>query len=78
MSDRLRIAVLGPPWYPIPPHGYGGTELVVHLLHTELRRMGHEVLVVGADGSGPGVEALAPASWGDDLGSRWQPLREAT
>src|SRR5438132_1642493 len=25
--------MVAPPWYPLPPRGYGGTELVVHLLH---------------------------------------------
>lgn len=59
---------MAPPWYPLPPRGYGGTELVVHLLHTELRRMGHEVVVFGAEGSGPGVTALADAGWAPDLG----------
>ena len=45
VDDALRIAIVAPAWYPLPPRGYGGTELVVHLLHTELRRMGHEVTV---------------------------------
>src|SRR5947209_6674723 len=31
-EDALRIAIVAPPWYPLPPSGYGGTELVVHLL----------------------------------------------
>ena len=43
--------MVAPPWYPLPPRGYGGTELVVHLLHTELRRLGHDVTVFGAEGS---------------------------
>ncbi len=74
----LRIALIAPPWYPLPPNGYGGTELVVHLLHSELRRMGHRVTVFGAEGSDPDVEALAPASWSDDLGGPIQHVREAT
>ena len=67
-SDSLRIALVAPPWYPVPPRGYGGTELVVHLLHTELRRMGHEVVVFGAEGSGPGVRSMGDARWVRDLG----------
>ncbi len=59
---------MAPPWYPLPPRGYGGTELVVHLLHTELRRMGHDVVVFGAEGSGPGVVAVGDARWVRDLG----------
>jgi glycosyltransferase involved in cell wall biosynthesis len=41
----------------------------VHLLHTELRQLGHHVEVFGAEGSGPGVEQLAPAIWSRDLGN---------
>lgn len=67
-SESLRIALVAPPWYPVPPRGYGGTELVVHLLFTELRRMGHDVVVFGAEGSGPGVVALGDARWVRDLG----------
>jgi glycosyltransferase involved in cell wall biosynthesis len=76
--DKLRIAIVAPPWYPVPPRGYGGTELVVHLLHNELRRQGHEVTVFGAEGSGPGVEAVADEAWSADLGGRWESLRMAT
>jgi len=68
LTDAMRIAIVAPPWYPLPPRGYGGTELVVHLLHTELRRMGHEVRVFGAEGSEPGVTPLADAAWSRDLG----------
>ena len=46
LTDAMRIAIVAPPWYPLPPRGYGGTELVVHLLHTELRRMGPEAIGV--------------------------------
>ena len=78
MEDALRIALIGPPWYPLPPDGYGGTELVVHLLATELRRLGHSVQVFGAEHSGPGVEMVADASWAPDLGTSSEPLRLAT
>ena len=54
----LRIAIIGPPWYPLPPNGYGGTELVVHLLATELRRLGHSIQVFGAEHSAAGVEMV--------------------
>jgi glycosyltransferase involved in cell wall biosynthesis len=77
-SDALRIGIVAPPWYPLPPSGYGGIELVVHLLHLELRRMGHEVVVFGAEGSGPDVVALADAEWSHDLGGRDQAARLST
>lgn len=66
-SDRLRIAVISTPWYPLPPGGYGGIELMAYLLSRELRRLGHDVTVIGADGSAPEVEPLAPAAWSADL-----------
>ena len=70
--------MVAPPWYPLPPRGYGGSELVVHLLHTELRRLGHDVTVFGAAGSGAGVTMLADAAWSRDLGGSDERPREAT
>lgn len=78
MPGGLRIAMVAPPWYPLPPRGYGGTELVAHLLHTELTRRGHQVTVFGATGSLRGVTMLADAGWIPDLGSPWSAVREAT
>jgi glycosyltransferase involved in cell wall biosynthesis len=78
LGDALRIAIVAPAWYPLPPKGYGGTELVVHLLHTELRRMGHEVTVFGAEGSEAGVTMLADAAWSHDLGGPAEAARQAT
>ena len=47
MSDeRLRIVELAPPWFPIPPVGYGGIELVVHDLTNGLAALGHEVFLI--------------------------------
>ncbi len=77
-QDTLRIAVVAPPWYSLPPPGYGGTELVVHLLHSELRRMGHRVTVFGAQGSAAGVLTLADAAWSADLGGPAAGLRQLT
>jgi hypothetical protein len=34
---RVRIAMLAPPWIPVPPPGYGGIEHVVALLCDALR-----------------------------------------
>jgi glycosyltransferase involved in cell wall biosynthesis len=78
VDDALRIALVAPAWYPLPPRGYGGTELVVHLLHTELRRMGHHVTVFGAEGSEAGVTMLADAAWSRDLGGPAEAARQAT
>jgi glycosyltransferase involved in cell wall biosynthesis len=78
VDDALRIAIVAPAWYPLPPRGYGGTELVVHLLHTELRRLGHDVTVFGAEGSAEGVTMLADAAWSQDLGGQAEMARQAT
>jgi glycosyltransferase involved in cell wall biosynthesis len=52
-SERpaLRIAMLAPPWIPVPPPAYGGIEAVVALLTRELMRRGHEVVLLAAPGS---------------------------
>jgi glycosyltransferase involved in cell wall biosynthesis len=52
--------------------------LVVHLLNTELRRLGHDVTVFGAEGSEFGVTTLADAAWSHDLGGPDERPREAT
>jgi glycosyltransferase involved in cell wall biosynthesis len=47
----LRIAMLAPPWIPIPPPGYGGIEEVVALLCDALVARGHDVELFCAPGS---------------------------
>jgi hypothetical protein len=77
-EPQRRIAVVAPPWYPLPPHGYGGIELVVTLLVRELRARGHSVLVFGAEGSDLGTIACAPRGWGAHLGQLSGSARELT
>jgi glycosyltransferase involved in cell wall biosynthesis len=48
---RLRVAMLAPPWIPVPPPGYGGIEEVVALLTDALVEDGHEVELFCAPGS---------------------------
>jgi glycosyltransferase involved in cell wall biosynthesis len=51
-SERpLRVAMLAPPWIPVPPPGYGGIEEVVALLCDALVRRGHHVELFCAPGS---------------------------
>ncbi|MGZ4188048.1 MAG: glycosyltransferase family 4 protein [Solirubrobacteraceae bacterium] len=50
-GPRLRIAMLAPPWIPIPPPGYGGIEFVVALLCDALVEHGHDVELFCAPGS---------------------------
>ena len=44
----LRIGMIAPPWFAIPPEGYGGTEAVVASLVDQLVERGHEVTLVAA------------------------------
>jgi glycosyltransferase involved in cell wall biosynthesis len=61
----VKVAMLAPPWLPIPPAGYGGIERVVHSLARHLAARRHEVHVftvgestVGLDQEGIRVHAL--------------------
>ncbi|MCW3014847.1 MAG: glycosyltransferase family 4 protein [Solirubrobacterales bacterium] len=48
---RLHIAMLAPPWIPVPPPGYGGIEFVVALVTNALVDHGHDVELFCAPGS---------------------------
>ena len=50
-ESRLHIAVLAPPWIPVPPPGYGGIEFVVALLCDALVEHDHDVELFCAPGS---------------------------
>jgi glycosyltransferase involved in cell wall biosynthesis len=47
-TDSLRIAVVAPPWYELPPRGYGGVEAVVAHLVDQLVLRGHQVSLVAS------------------------------
>jgi glycosyltransferase involved in cell wall biosynthesis len=47
----LRILQIAPPWFSIPPVGYGGTEAVVSLLTEGLVAAGHYVELVASGGT---------------------------
>jgi glycosyltransferase involved in cell wall biosynthesis len=44
----MKIAILAPVWFPVPPTGYGGIEWVVWLLADGLADAGHEVTLFAA------------------------------
>lgn len=46
--SKLRIAVVAPPWFEIPPVGYGGIEAVCQLLVEGLVERGHDVTLIAA------------------------------
>jgi glycosyltransferase involved in cell wall biosynthesis len=51
VSDALRVAVLSPVWFAVPPTGYGGIELVVSLLADGLADAGHDVTLFASGDS---------------------------
>jgi glycosyltransferase involved in cell wall biosynthesis len=68
MIDRLRIAVLSPVWFPVPPTGYGGIEWVVSLLADGLVEAGHDVTLFASGDSRTKAKLAyvyrhAPSEW---------------
>ncbi len=51
-THPLRIAMVAPPWFELPPRGYGGVEAVCAQLADALVARGHEVIVIGAGRNG--------------------------
>ena len=47
----MRIGMIAPPWFPIPPRNYGGIEFVVSLLTEGLVRRGHDVTLFASGDS---------------------------
>ena len=43
---RLHIAIIAPPWLPVPPRAYGGTEAVIDQLALGLVAAGHAVRLI--------------------------------
>ena len=48
----LRIAMIAPPWFTVPPQGYGGVENMCADLVDGLVQRGHEVTLIGAGDAG--------------------------
>lgn len=44
----LRVGLISPPWFSVPPTGYGGIESVCAGLVNGLSALGHDVLLIGA------------------------------
>jgi glycosyltransferase involved in cell wall biosynthesis len=56
----VRIAVVAPVWFPVPPRGYGGIELVVSLLADGLADRGHDVTLFASGGSHTRARLVSP------------------
>ena len=58
----MRVAVLSPVWFPVPPTGYGGIEWVVSLLADGLVDAGHDVTLFASGDSQTKARARRPSS----------------
>ena len=70
----MRIAVIAPVWFAVPPTGYGGIELVVSLLADGLVDAGHDVTLFASGGSRTKAKLISPMSEPPDprdLGNPW-------
>jgi len=47
----MRVGMIAPPWFPLPPQRYGGIEFVVSLLTEGLVRHGHDVTLFASGDS---------------------------
>ncbi len=59
-SNAMRIAEIAPPWFAVPPTGYGGIELVVSLLADGLTEQGHDVTLFASGGSQTKAKLVSP------------------
>lgn len=69
----MKVALVVPPWFEVPPRGHGGVETVVATLAEALVQRGHDVLVYAAQGGG--VEAEVRASF-DEAQQRYLGTRD--
>ncbi len=70
----MHIALIAPPWYPVPPTAYGGIELVVALLADGLVDAGHDVTLFASGGSRSKARIVSPLDPPPDpvlLGNPW-------
>lgn len=59
----MRVGLVAPPWFTVPPERYGGTESVIATLAGGLAQAGHDVVLAAAEGSTcpvPRVRGLPP------------------
>jgi glycosyltransferase involved in cell wall biosynthesis len=70
----MRVAVVAPVWFPVPPTGYGGIELVVSLLADGLVERGYDVTLFASGGSTTKATLVTPLEQPPDphlLGNAW-------
>ncbi|HZQ04823.1 MAG TPA: glycosyltransferase family 4 protein [Gaiellaceae bacterium] len=75
----MRIAILAPVWFPVPPTGYGGIEWVVWLLADGLVDAGHDVTLFAAGQSRTKatLDYVFEEAPSDEIGRTFTELRHA-
>lgn len=68
--EHLKVALVAPPYFEVPPKDYGGTEAVIADLADGLVTRGHTVFVLGAGHSGTDARfvAISPEAVPERLG----------
>lgn len=72
--ERTRIGLIAPPWLPVPPPHYGGTELVVDLLARGVQAAGVDVVLCATADSTSPVPTISHLARG--LGTVAEPAAE--
>jgi glycosyltransferase involved in cell wall biosynthesis len=75
----VRIAILSPVWFPVPPSGYGGIEWIVSLLADGLAEAGHDVTLFASGDSSTSAELVSvfPEAPSAEIGRTTPELRHA-
>ncbi|MFK4295930.1 glycosyltransferase involved in cell wall biosynthesis [Arthrobacter sp. GAS37] len=75
----MRIGLVAPPWIPVPPPAYGGTESIIDILARGLVAAGHDVLLAAASGSTCPVAKVPgpPLADGSRIGNGTDELRHS-
>jgi glycosyltransferase involved in cell wall biosynthesis len=73
----MKIAIVSPPWFPVPPTGYGGIEWIVWLLAEGLTEQGHDVTLFASGDSHTSakLEAVYDRAPSEQIGRTLQDLR---
>src|SRR5262249_58714693 len=73
----VKAGMAGPPWFPVPPTGYGGIEWIVWLLAEGLTAQGHEVTLFASGDSRTNakLEAVYPTAPSELIGRTMPDLR---
>src|SRR5581483_9222552 len=75
----VRIALIAPVWFPMPPERYGGTERVVSLLADGLVEAGHDVTLFASGDSQTeaALDSVFETAPSERIGQTWWELQHA-